>query len=183
MDQKSRLREILKEKSYEEGNFVLASGKTSNFYLDCRETSLDAEGGYLIGRIFYRMIRESSLHIAGVGGMTLGADPLVCAVSLISYLEKTPITAFIVRKEPKKYGKGLWIEGKGNLKKGAPVAIVEDVVTTGGTLIKVIDRVRSEDLDVKMVLSLVDREEGGREALTKAGFDLKTIFTLKDIAH
>lgn len=182
MEFKARLLEIIKEKSYEEGEFKLASGKSSNFYLDCRQTSLDAEGGYLIGKIFYQMIKELSLPIAGAGGMTLGADPLASATSLVSYLEKDPIAAFIVRKEPKKYGKGLWIEGKGNLKKGDPVVIVEDVVTTGGTLLRVIDRVKEEGLVVQMILALVDREEGGREALANAGFNLKTVFTLKDIA-
>jgi orotate phosphoribosyltransferase len=181
MNLKARLLEIIKEKSYEEGKFILASGKLSNFYIDCRETSLDAEGAYLIGKLFYQIIRESSVSIDGVGGMTLGADPLACATSLISYLEGDPISAFIIRKEAKKHGKDLWIEGKGNLKEGAPVAIVEDVVTTGKTILKAIERAREEDLVVKMVLALIDREEGGREKLSKAGFDLKAIFIRKDI--
>ncbi|HEB68499.1 MAG TPA: orotate phosphoribosyltransferase, partial [Desulfobulbus sp.] len=115
--------------------------------------------------------------ISAVGGMTLGADPLVTAVSLVSYLEKQPIPAFIVRKEAKGHGTGNFLEGKSNLKPGCRVALVEDVVTTGGTLIQVIERVENEGFKVGLVATVVDREEGGAQALAGHGYPLKAIFT------
>ncbi|MCI5222466.1 MAG: orotate phosphoribosyltransferase, partial [Candidatus Electrothrix sp. AR4] len=110
-------------------------------------------------------------------GMTLGADPLVTAVSIVSHLEGSPIPAFIVRKEAKGHGTGNFMEGKNNLEPESFVALVEDVVTTGGTLIKVIDRVENEGFKVGLVVTVVDREEGGANVLAKAGYPLKSIFT------
>jgi len=109
--------------------------------------------------------------------MTLGADPLVTAVSIVSYLADAPIPAFIVRKEAKGHGTGNFIEGKKNLPPGCRVALVEDVVTTGGTLIQVIERVENEGFKVGLVVTVVDRQEGGAEALAEAGYPLKAIFT------
>jgi orotate phosphoribosyltransferase len=112
--------------------------------------------------------------------MTMGADPIATAVSLTSYLQGKPIPAFIIRKEPKKHGRGLWIEGISNLPEGTAVAIVEDVVTTGGSTIKAIERASEERLKVVQVLALVDREEGGKESLKKLGYDLESLFTRRD---
>jgi orotate phosphoribosyltransferase len=117
----------------------------------------------------------------GVGGMTLGADPLVTAVSLVSFLEKAPIPAFIVRKEAKGHGTGNYIEGKNNLVPGGAVALVEDVVTTGGTLLKVIQRVEDEGFKVGLVVTVVDRQEGGAETLAAAGYPLRAIFTREQL--
>ena len=101
MDERQRLKELLLEKSYRQGTFTLTSGKTSDFYVDGKQTTLDAEGGYLCGRLLFQLIRQHPEPIMGVGGMTLGADPLVTAVSVVSYLEQSPLPAFIVRKEAK----------------------------------------------------------------------------------
>lgn len=175
-DERERLKGIILEKSYRKGTFKLTSGRVSDFYIDCKQTTLWAEGAYLCGRLLYAYLRDQK-DIKGVGGMTLGADPLVTAVSIVSFLEANPIPAFIIRKEPKGHGTGSWIEGKANIAPGSKVALVEDVVTTGGTLIKAIERTELEGYRVKEVLTVVDREEGGRELLAKHGYNLKSIFT------
>lgn len=176
-----RLRELIFRLSYREGSFTLTSGKRSDFYIDCKQTTLSAEGAYLCGKLLFKRMSEAAEDIAGVGGMTLGADPLVTAVSIVSFLEGRPIPAFIIRKEKKGHGTGSWIEGKSNIPRGAKVALVEDVVTTGGTLVKAIQRTEEEGYEVACVLTVVDREEGGREALRDAGHDLVALFTRKDI--
>ena len=158
MDESQRLKEILLEKSYRKGTFTLTSGKTSDFYIDGKQTTLHAEGAYLCGKLLFELIRSESDPIDAVGGMTLGADPLVSAVSVVSYLEQAPIPAFIVRKEAKGHGTGNYIEGLQNLPAGGRVALVEDVVTTGGTLLKVIDRVESAGFVVGIVVTVVDRQ-------------------------
>ena len=119
MNEKQRLKELLLKKSYREGRITLSSGLESDFYIDGKQTSLDAEGAYLCGKLLFELIRENPQPITGVGGMTLGADPLVAAVSVISYLEKDPIPAFIVRKEAKGHGTNNYLEGKNNLPEGA----------------------------------------------------------------
>ena len=177
MDDPNRLKEILLAKSYRKGTFTLTSGKTSDFYIDGKQTTLDAEGGYLCGRLLFELIQQNSAPIGSVGGMTLGADPLVTAVSIVSHLNGTPIPAFIVRKEAKGHGTGNFMEGKNNLELGSSVALVEDVVTTGGTLIKVIERVESQGLKVGLVATVVDREEGGAGILAQAGYPLQSVFT------
>jgi orotate phosphoribosyltransferase len=110
----------------------------------------------------------------------MGADPIATAISLISYMEGDPINAFIIRKEPKKHGRSLWIEGIDNLEEGSRVAIVEDVVTTGGSTVKAIERAMEEKLQVVKVLAIVDRNEGGRENIRKYGFELESLFTRED---
>ena len=180
MDERSRLKELLLEKSYREGTFTLTSGKTSDFYVDGKQTTLSAEGAYLCGRQLFELIKNHHEKIDGVGGMTLGADPLVTAVSIVSHLENDPIPAFIVRKESKGHGTDNYIEGKNNLAPGALVALVEDVVTTGGTLIKVIERVEREGFRVGLVATIVDRQEGAKEALLAKGCELISIFTAED---
>ncbi len=180
-DDRKRLKELLLEKSYRQGTFTLTSGKTSDFYIDGKQTTLDAEGGYLCGHLLFELIQNVPEKISSVGGMTLGADPLVTAVSVVSHLEGSPIPAFIVRKEAKGHGTGNYIEGKSNLEPGGYVALVEDVVTTGGTLIKVIERVENEGFKVGLVVTVVDREEGGAEVLTQAGYPLQSIFTRTDL--
>jgi orotate phosphoribosyltransferase len=183
MDEKLRLKELLLNKSYREGTFTLTSGKTSDFYVDGKQTTLSAEGAYLCGRLLYRLIKEHHEKISGVGGMTLGADPLVTAVSIVSHLEGDPIPAFIVRKESKGHGTDNYIEGKNNLTPGALVAVVEDVVTTGGTLVKVIERVEREGFRVGLVATIVDRQEGGADALAAHGYPLVSIFTREQLVN
>ncbi|HHO49200.1 MAG TPA: orotate phosphoribosyltransferase [Desulfobacteraceae bacterium] len=182
MDERAQLRKLLLEKSYREGTFTLTSGKTSDFYIDGKQTTLSAEGAYLCGRLLYGLIAAHPEKISAVGGMTLGADPLVTAVSIVSYLENNPIPAFIVRKESKGHGTDNYLEGKNNLPPGALVAVVEDVVTTGGTLIKVIDRAVKEGFRVGLVAAIVDRQEGGGENLAARGYPLASLFTRKELA-
>jgi len=144
MTDRDQLKKIIIEKSYRKGTFKLTSGKTSDFYIDGKQTTLSAQGAYLCGKLFFDIIKKQPTPIHAVGGMTLGADPLVTATSIVSYLEGAPIPAFIVRKESKKHGTEQFIEGKSNLPDGCTVALVEDVVTTGGTLLKVIERVEAQ---------------------------------------
>jgi len=178
---KQRLKEILLQKSYRHGTFKLTSGRESDFYIDGKQTTLDAEGAYLCGRLILSIICTSTNRIGAVGGMTLGADPLVTATSLVSFLEKEPIPAFIVRKESKKHGTEAFIEGQSNIPAGAWVALVEDVVTTGGTLLKVIERVERQGYRVGQVITVVDRQEGGAETLAAAGHELKAVFTKAEL--
>ena len=180
-DERRRLKELLLEKSYRQGTFTLTSGKTSDFYIDGKQTTLDAEGGYLCGRLLFELIQNAPEKISSVGGMTLGADPLVTAVSVVSHLAGKPLPAFIVRKEAKGHGTGNYIEGKKNLEPGSSVALVEDVVTTGGTLLQVIERVENEGFTVGLVVTVVDREEGGAEVLAQAGYPLQAIFTRTEL--
>ncbi len=181
MDFKQRLKELLLEKSYRKGEFTLSSGRESNFYFDGKQTTLSAEGAYLCGKLLFELIRRQPDKIDGVGGMTLGADPLVTAVSIISYLEKDPIPAFIIRKKAKGHGTENYIEGFNNLPAGATVALLEDVVTTGGTLLKVIERVEARGLKIGLVSAVVDRQEGGGAALAAKGYRLQSIFTKDEL--
>jgi orotate phosphoribosyltransferase len=180
MDEKQRLLEILKKLSYEEGEFILKSGKKSTYYIDARETALNPEGMYLIGQIMYRMVREIS-GIGAVGGVSVGADPLVCSVVLASYGRKDNLTGFFIRKEPKGHGKNLWIEGAKNLKKGMDVIILEDVVTTGGSSLKAVEITESEGYNVKGIVALLDRLEGGKDVIESKGYMFNSIFNLKDL--
>jgi orotate phosphoribosyltransferase len=181
VNEKQQLKELLLTKSYRRGSFTLSSGKRSDFYIDGKQTTLSAEGAYLCGKLLFELIRQHPEPIVAVGGMTLGADPLVTAVSLVSYLEKNPIPAFIVRKEPKKHGTEDYMEGCSNIPLGATVALVEDVVTTGGTLLTVIDRVQAQGYRVGLVTTIVDRQEGGAETLARRGFPLQAIFTREEL--
>lgn len=179
--ERQRLKEILLEKSYRKGTFTLTSGKTSDFYIDGKQTTLSAEGAYLCGKLLLELINKSGEQIEAVGGMTLGADPLVTAVSLVSFLEERPIPAFIVRKEAKGHGTGNYIEGLKNMPEGCTVALLEDVVTTGGTLLKVIERVEAQGFKVGLVATIVERQEGGVETLAEAGYRLESIFTREEL--
>ncbi|HEX15912.1 MAG TPA: orotate phosphoribosyltransferase [Deltaproteobacteria bacterium] len=181
MDPRRRLLEILRQRSYEEREVILSSGRRSNFYIDGKQTTLDPEGAYLVGKLLYERIVRGGKGVEAVGGPTLGADPMVTAVALVSYLEGNPIPAFIIRKEPKGHGKGLWIEGDKALRPGMKVALVEDVVTTGGSLLRAIKVAQEHGLEVVQVLALVDREEGGRENLKAAGYDLEALFTRSEL--
>lgn len=181
MSERERLKQILLEKSYRQGTFTLTSGKTSDFYIDGKQTTLSAEGAYLCGRLLFALIEKCGVKIDAVGGMTLGADPLVTATSIVSYLEKNPIPAFIVRKEAKGHGTGNYIEGLKNMPEGGTVALIEDVVTTGGTLLKVIERVESAGFKVGLVATVVERQEGGVQVLADAGYRLESVFTRSEL--
>lgn len=175
LERKKRLAKLLLEKSYREGDFLLASGKRSDYYFDCRATALCAEGSWLIGSLFVDLLAD--LAIVGVGGMTLGADPLVSSVTVLSYEKNRPLNGLIVRKEAKDHGTGRFVEGMTNFAPGDSVAMLEDVVTTGGSVLKACARVRDCGLNIAAVCAILDREEGGREAIAEAGYNLLTLFT------
>ena len=179
LELKRRLARLLVEKSYREGDFVLASGRRSDYYFDCRVTALHAEGSWLIGTLFNHMLRE--MDIKGVGGMTMGADPLVAATTVISHEQGRPLHGLLVRKEAKGHGTGQFVEGLGNFHAGDRVAMLEDVVTTGGSLLKACDRIRDAGLSIVAVCAILDREEGGREKLREAGYDLLALFTRAEL--
>ena len=168
------------EKSYREGHFVLASGRESDFYFDGRQTALHPEGAWLIGNLFYDLLSDLP-KLDAVGGMTLGADPLVSATSVISWTMARPVAAFIVRKNPKGHGTNQYIEGLANLKPGSPVAMLEDVVTTGGSLLTACERVRDAGFNIVAVCTVLDREEGGAEAIEAAGYKLRPLFRRKEL--
>ncbi len=177
-DLKKRLAKLLLEKSYIEGEVVLTSGKKSNYYFDCKPTALFPEGAYLIGKIFFNMLLP---HIRAVAGITLGGDPLVTAVTLISHLEKRPLPALIIRKKPKGHGTNQFIEGIANVDKNTPIAILEDVVTTGGSVIRACSLLAETGLKVSQILCVLDREEGGRENIKREGYTLTPIFTKDEL--
>jgi orotate phosphoribosyltransferase len=178
--QRDRLLELLRTRSYAAREVTLSSGLISNFYIDCKQVSLDAEGAALIGELFHAVIDEVAPEAVAVGGLTLGADPLATATSVISHQRGRPRAAFIVRKEPKGHGTNAWIESP-KLAPGSPVVVVEDVVTTGAATLKAIERARGAGLDVRYAVALVDRLEGGRDAIT-AHAPLATLFTRRDFA-
>ena len=177
---RAELLALIRGKSYEERPVVLASGKTSNFYVDGKQTALHPRGAFLIGKLFVGRLAAFG-SVDAVGGPTLGADPLATATSLVSGLEGVGVPAFIVRKEAKGHGTQSWVEGKKNLFPGARVVILEDVVTTGGSSLKAIERVESEGYKVLGVLVLVDRQEGGRETLEGRGYQFEALFTKRDV--
>ncbi|MCP4446697.1 MAG: orotate phosphoribosyltransferase [Myxococcales bacterium] len=174
-----QLLELLTEKSFQERPVVLSSGRKSNFYIDCKQTSLTAEGHFLIGQIFCAAIEKHAPTAEAIGGLTLGADPLASATATTSYIGGRPLQAFLIRKEAKGHGTEEYLEGMSNLRSGMPVVILEDVVTTGASTIKAIERARAAGLDVVLALALVDRDEGGREKVEEHA-PLLSLFTRHD---
>jgi orotate phosphoribosyltransferase len=177
---RARLLALLTAMSFERRKVILSSGRESDFYVDCKRAVLTAEGHFLVGRLLFAAVRAGAPDAIGVGGLTLGADPLASAVALTSWIAGHPLSAFIVRKEPKGHGTGQWIEGLTALGAGARVAIVEDVVTSGASTLKAIERAEAEGLKVAGAFALVDRLEGGREAVEARGYPLKALYTRRD---
>jgi orotate phosphoribosyltransferase len=177
---REELLQIVRKQSYEKRKVVLSSGRESDFYIDGKMTTTNPRGAFLVGKLMFERIKN--LGLDGVGGLTMGADPIATAIAIVSQIEGRPVTAFFVRKEQKKHGKQLWIEGGWGLKDGSEVAIVEDVVTTGGSTLKAIEKAEEAGFIVVKVLAFVDREEGGRENIERGGYRFETIFTKSDIA-
>lgn len=177
----AELKAILLAKSVRTGQFTLASGKTSDLYIDCRVTALDPVGATLIGEMGWAAVREKiqseGLEIDAIGGMTMGADPISLAVGMTSARlnPDEALQVFTVRKEPKGHGQGKQIEG--NFKSGDTVIVVDDVITTGGSTIKAIDAIEREGGKVAFALVLVDREEGGRQAIEDRGIPVVALFS------
>ncbi len=180
---KKRLIELVITRTFkytDKPTFKLASGKTSSFYFNCKPTTLHPEGMYLIGNLFYDFIKgRRGWKVKGVGGLTLGADAIANAVAYTSYLKDDPMESFVIRKEAKKHGTMQWVEG--DVKKGDKVLIVEDVVTTGGSSIKAVKRAKKCGLKVVGVLTLIDRQEGGKEAIEKLGVPCVALLTKEEI--
>lgn len=175
------LKKLLLEKSVRTGTFTLASGKQSDLYIDCRVTTLDPIGANLIGDLGWHAVRSKihseHLKVDAIGGMTMGADPISLAVGMTSAAQhpQEMLQVFTVRKEPKGHGIGKQIEG--NFKAGDSVIVVDDVITTGGSTLKAIDAIEREGGKVAFCLVLVDREEGGRQAIEARGVHVIPLFT------
>ncbi|MEC7946283.1 MAG: orotate phosphoribosyltransferase [Myxococcota bacterium] len=169
MSTHDRLLALLRERSVRRQKVILASGRESDFYVDARQTTLHPEGAASIAELVLDLLEDD---IVGVGGPVTGADPIAGAVAALSHLRGRPVSGFMVRKEPKGHGLKLWVEGRANLPDGGRVAMVEDTVTTGGSLLRAIERVEANGLVVAQVIVVVDREEGARERLAEAGYEL-----------
>jgi orotate phosphoribosyltransferase len=176
-DHRSRLLALIKKEAVFKGEYILSSGKKSSYYIDLRLITLSSEGAYLIANVLFDELKDKDID--AIGGLTMGADPIASAYSAISYTRGKPTSAFIIRKEEKKHGKGKLIEGP--LKKGAHVAIVDDVATSGGSLIRAVEAAENAGCIVASVFSIVDRNEGASEELAKRGHELHSIYSLKDL--
>ena len=175
---RERLIELLKEKSVITGvERILTSGRKSSYYIDCKMTTLDPEGANLVGKLILEALEP--YQVDAIGGFTLGADPIVSAVATVSYQLGKPLPAFIVRKEPKKHGEQKMIEGP--FKTGWKVAIVDDVCTTGGSILKACRAVEEAGGKVILTMTIVDRLEGGRENIEKNGYKFISLLTKKDL--
>ena len=180
MEQELRqLREIIRQKSLRTGDFTLSSGKKSSYYLDCRTTTLDPMGALLIGRLILKRIRGIQIRADAIGGLTMGADPIATAVAVVSAIEGEPLPAFIVRKEAKGHGTQRSIEGYDG-KPGARVIVVDDVCTTGDSILKAADRAEESGYQVVAAFCVVDREEGGTELIAKR-YPFYSLFTAKEL--
>ncbi len=176
---RARLVALLKARSVLHGDFQLASGRRSPHYVDCRRTTMHAEGLLLVGELGLAAIREAGWPAQAVGGLTLGADPVAYAIARASAAERSPIHAFTVRKEAKEHGTGRRIEGC--FDPGAAAVIVEDVITTGASALAAAAAVREAGGTVLGVLAVVDREEGGPEALERAGLAVRSLVSLHEL--
>lgn len=178
-EMRDRLAQILRAESIKKGDFVLASGRRSSYYLDCRRTTLHPEGAYLVGHLVLAALDRRGWEAGAVGGLTLGADPMATAVAVISYQQGRPLRAFLVRKKTKEHGTGQQIEGLPA--PGTPVLLVEDVITTGGSTLIARDACLAAALRPTGVVALVDRQEGGREALEAQGLAVESLFTAAEL--
>lgn len=171
--------QLLRQKSLRFGDFTLSSGRRSSFYIDARLTTMSAAGMRAVGRAGCRAIEEEGWEVSLVGGLTLGADPVAYAIATASLDSSHPMDAFTVRKEPKGHGTGRQIEGC--FTSGARVVVVEDVITTGASALQAIEVIEREGGVVEGVLAVVDRQEGGRDAISRAGHAVRALVTLADL--
>lgn len=174
-DHKDELLQVLKDKAVVFGEVTLSSGEKSNYYIDCRRVTLDSKGAYLVGQVLSDMVGGAD----AVGGLTLGADPIATAVSVISYEKGRPIPAFIVRKGQKAHGMMKRVEGP--IEPGSRVIIVDDVITKGGSILEAIEAVEEDGHEVVKVICLVDRKQGGGDVIISKGYSLEVLFTPEDL--
>lgn len=177
---RQRLLTLLTKHSYQRKQVKLASGRESNFFIDCKQTVLMAEGHALVGELMFDTVKTFEPVPTAVGGVELGGCPLASAVALTSFLHKAPIDAVYVRKAVKDHGSARLVEGNSHLAPQTSIVVLEDVITTGGSTLKAIDTLKAESFDVVGVVCLVDREEGGRENLEAAGINVKSVFRRSD---
>jgi orotate phosphoribosyltransferase len=170
------LKQLVRDKALRFGEFTLASGKKASYYLDCRQITLDAQGARLIGEGMLALLAGDMPDL--VGGMAIGADPITAAILTLAGVRGIPLRGVMVRKEAKQHGTGKFVEGP--FREGERIAIVEDVVTTGGSSLTAIARCEAVGLKVARVLAIVDRLDGGREAFQARGYELTTLFTVRD---
>jgi orotate phosphoribosyltransferase len=175
--QRQILLDLFARFAYQEGDFLLSSGQKSNFYLNGKQVTLRADGALCVGKLLFSLSPEDTDAVAG---LTLGADPIVTAVSVVSALEHRPLPALIIRKEAKGHGTKAYIEGP-TLSEGAKVVVLEDVVTTGKSAMLAVERLRDAGYQVEEIISLVDREAGGAEFYQSQGLKFKSIFTVREI--
>jgi orotate phosphoribosyltransferase len=169
---------LLAGKAYRHGQFTLASGRSSDHYVNCKPVSLSGIGLALLGSLLLEQVETDA---SAVAGLTLGADPLVSAVALQAALAGRELDALIVRKEAKGHGTGAWLEGP-LPPDGSVITVLEDVVTTGGSSLKAVTQLRAAGYRVNRVVTIVDRQEGGLEAMTAAGLELRSLFLLDEVA-
>lgn len=168
----------LASKAYRHGQFTLASGRSSDHYVNCKPVSLSGEGLALLGNLLLAEVEPDALAVAG---LTLGADPLVSAVAMAAAIDGRALDALIVRKEAKGHGTGAWLEGP-QPAPGSRITVLEDVVTTGGSSLKAVNQLREAGYQVTRVVTIVDRQEGGLEAMTAADLELRSLFLLEEVA-
>jgi orotate phosphoribosyltransferase len=176
-DVREQLLTLFCESAYREGDFLLSSGQKSSYYINGKQVTLHPQGGLAVGRVLLPLIPETTIAVAG---LTLGADPIVTATSVVAAYEGRSLAALIVRKEAKGHGTQAYIEGL-TLPEGSPVVVLEDVVTTGQSAMKAVDRLRSAGYQVEEVLSLVDRQQGGAEFYQQQGLKFQAVFTIEQI--
>ncbi|MBD2360715.1 orotate phosphoribosyltransferase [Anabaena minutissima FACHB-250] len=174
---RQKLLDLFCQLAYQEGDFILSSGQPSSYYINGKQVTLHPQGALAIGRILLSLLPSDTEAVAG---LTLGADPIVSAVSVVSAYENRPIPALIIRKEAKGHGTKAYIEGP-NLPEGAKVVVLEDVVTTGQSAMKAVERLRAAGYVVDEVISLVDRQQGGAEFYQSVGLKFEVVFTIKDL--
>lgn len=174
---RQQLLDLFCKLAYQSGDFVLSSGQRSSYYINGKQVTLHPQGALAIGRILLSML---PIDTQAVAGLTLGADPIVSAVSVVSAYENRPIPALIIRKEAKGHGTKAYIEGP-NLPEGAKVVVLEDVVTTGQSAMKAVERLRGAGYSVDQVISLVDREQGGAEFYQSVGLKFQAVFSIQEI--
>jgi orotate phosphoribosyltransferase len=172
------LLQMLAERAYRRGRFTLASGRTSEHYVNCKPVSLSGQGLARLGALMLEQVEPTAMAVAG---LTLGADPLVSAVALQAALAGRGLDALIVRKEAKGHGTGAWLEGP-LPPAGSRITVLEDVVTTGGSALKAVNQLREAGYVVEQVVAIVDRQEGGAEAMAAAGLRLRSLFLLEEVA-
>jgi orotate phosphoribosyltransferase len=179
VNHRAELADLLRKKSLVRGEFTLTSGKKSNYYLDCRLTTLDPQGALLTGYCILELLDEMHVVPDAIGGPSMAADPVVSAAVVVSAIENRPLPGFLVRKEAKTHGRQRQIEGIESLA-GMKVVIADDACTTGGSTLEAIDAAERAGAQVVAVLSLVDREEGGSDAL-RAKYNYRSVFTAREL--